>query len=50
MTKLLSIHIMHFVMVIRTAHHIVMGCEIAQMWKSAEHRPTEKSYKKAFIL
>ena len=31
MTKLLSIYIMHCVMVIRTAHHCVMGHEIAQM-------------------
>ena len=41
---------MHCVMVIRTTHHCVMGHEIARMWQSAEHRPTEKSYKKAFIL
>ena len=40
---------MHCVMVIRTTHHCVMGHEIAQMWQSAEHRPTEKLYKKAFI-
>ena len=36
-------------MVIRTALHCVMGCKIAWMWQSAEHRLTEKSYKKAFI-
>ena len=41
---------MHCVMVIRTAHHCVMGREIARMWQSAGHRPTEKSDKKVFIL
>ena len=50
MTKLLSIYIMHCVMVIRTTHCCVMGCEIVQMWQSAGHRLTKKSDKKVFIL
>ena len=37
---------MHCVMVIRTTHHCVMGCEIARMWQSAKYRLTKKSYKK----
>ena len=41
---------LHCVMVIRTAHRCVMGCEIAWMWQSARHRPTKKSDKKVFIF
>ena len=40
---------MHCVMVIRTAHHCVMGHEIAWMWQSAGHRPTEKLDKKCLF-
>ena len=41
---------MHCVMVIRTTHHCVMGCEIVQMWQLAGHRLTKKSDKKVFYF